>query len=177
MCLHSIESLLALTHKCIHSLSWLEESCVESLFCASSRQTRTVYHILTQYSSTVQDVVPLFPPQPWLWPWAPTLLLPKCLLMHFFLPDLMCTILTNRLNLIWALVQQWGNCAVLFYIVRAENPRVAMWWAQDWVMIDSVRPNKGDRCVKLENQWLPVGICFSVRPLAVVLWPKWSLLH
>lgn len=30
----------------------------------------------------------------------PTLLLPKCLLMHFFLPDLMCTILTNRLNLI-----------------------------------------------------------------------------
>lgn len=27
-------------------------------------------------------------------------------------------------------------------------------------MIDLVRPNEGDRCVELDNQWLPVGICF-----------------
>lgn len=94
-----------------------------------------------------------------------------------FPPDLMGTILTNGLNLIWALVMKWGNCAMLLYVVRAENPRVDMWRAQDRLMIDWVRPNKADRYVKLENQWLPVGICFSLRPWAVVIRPKWSLLH
>lgn len=65
--------------------------------------------------------------------------------MFFF-----CTKLTHQLNLIWAFTTAMRQ---LYHAVicRVENPQVAMWWAQDWEMIDLVRPNEGDRCVELDN--------------------------